>query len=423
MYKTKLTIDGERFKINGKLTYSEIEGSNSTTHGLLMNARFIQGIFDDKSGRERYNRFGKSFDPEENTDSLISALPDWYRYGLRAFTVGFQGGGPCFTIENDTIDNNPFGEDGRTLDKNYAARMDRLIRGADDCGMVVIVSCFYYAQASRLRDNAARVEAVRTASRFLKEGGYTNVIIEIANEHNISPFASSPNLYDAESIIKLIRLARTESGGLPVGCSGGGGYAHEGICQESDVILIHANGQSRQAYYNLIQRAKKYSPGKPIVCNEDSQAIGQLAVAYKTCTSWGYYNNATKQEPPADWGITPGEDYYFAYRMAEGIGIKVPEIPEEDQYYLQGLEPNTEYEGKRWIRLASLYPEKIDSVDFYRNGIQVFTAYDEPFTLYHQSNWYQHPYVTQFDDREWKAVIHLRNGEVVEKLWNSETKD
>ena len=45
-------------------------------------------------------------------------------------------------------------------------------------------------------------------------------------------------------------------------------------------------------------------------------------------------------EPPADWGVTKGEDTCFAHRMAEGIGIKVPKLPKEDQYYLQGLEPD-----------------------------------------------------------------------------------
>jgi hypothetical protein len=110
MAKTNLTIQGEHFYINGQKVYSEIPGSRPEAHGLLMNARFIQGIFDDKADCSRYKRFGRQFDPERNTDDLIAALPEWYRYGLRAFTVGFQGGGPCFTINNSTIDNNPLAQ-------------------------------------------------------------------------------------------------------------------------------------------------------------------------------------------------------------------------------------------------------------------------------------------------------------------------
>ena len=59
-------------------------------------------------------------EPVYKTDALIAELPEWYGYGLRAFTVGFQGGGPCFTVNNSDIDNNPFGEDGKTLDPAYA---------------------------------------------------------------------------------------------------------------------------------------------------------------------------------------------------------------------------------------------------------------------------------------------------------------
>lgn len=415
MGKTVLEIKGEQFYINGRLTYSEIQGSNPNSHGLLMNARFIQGIFDDKTGRERYNRFGKIFDPEKNTYDLIAALPEWYAYGLRGFTVGFQGGGPCFTIDNKTIDNNPFGADGLSIDPAYAGRMDRLIRAADELGMIVIVSYFYGDQARRLKDGKSVLNAVRTASRFLKEGGYTNVIIEVANEQNIGAFKDHPILHTSEGMVALIEIARQESGGMPVGCSGGGNYAAREICVESDVVLIHGNGCSRQQYYNLIQTAKEWAPGKPVVCNEDSQAIGQLLVSYQTKTSWGYYNNLTKQEPPADWRVTSGEDTYFAYRMAEGIGIKLPPIQKEDQYYLQGLEPNMEYEGKRWIRLASLYPETIDYVEFFANDKLVYTCYDEPFTVNFRSNWMQGPSLINSDNKEWKAVIHLRSGEIIEK--------
>ena len=148
--------------------------------------------------------------------------------------------------------------------------------------------------------------------------------------------------------------------------------------------------------------------------NEDSQAIGNMKVAYNTHTSWGYYNNMTKQEPPTDWSITKGEDQFFAYRMAEGIGIEVPEIPEEEQYYLQGLEPEMMYEGKRWLRVASLYPESIDYVEFYCNGKLEYSCYDEPFTVDHRANWIQEGRKVDPEDK-WKAVIYLRDGRVIER--------
>lgn len=418
MGKTRLEIDGEHFLINGLKVYSDIDSSHVHAHGLLMNARFIQGVFDDQADRSRYQRFGRNFDPNQNTDDLIAALPQWYAYGLRAFTVGFQGGGPCFTLSNKTIDNNPFGADGTQLDPNYAARMDRLIHAADRIGMVVIVSYFYPGQHHRLKDGKAVLNAVRTASQFLRNGGYTNVIIEICNEHNIS--SGHPLIHTPEGMVALMEIARVESGGMPVGCSGTGGFINEEVCKESDVILIHGNGQTRQGYFKSIQKVRAWSPGKPVVCNEDSQAIGQLAVAYKTRSSWGYYNNLTKQEPPANWGITRGEDQYFAYRMAKGIGIHVPPIAEEDQFYLQGLEADAVVDGKRWIRLASLYPENIDYVDFFRNDELYDTCYVEPFTVHFLSNWRQDSTQIRPEDHEWKAVIHLKNAEIIERVGSYE---
>jgi hypothetical protein len=418
MSQTRISIQGERFTINGRLTYAEIEGSKPRVHGLLMNARFIQGIFDDRAAPERFARWGhETWNAAAQTQRLVEALPQWHAHGLRAFTVGLQGGGPCFTIDNATIDNNPFGEEGTSLDPAYTERLDTLIRGADAAGMAVIVSYFYGAQARRLRDGRAVRNAVTTASRFLKEGGYSNVLIEVANEMNIGPFREHhPLIYEPEGMAALIDLARRESGGLPVGCSGAGGYSNREVAEASDVILIHGNGCSRQRLYNLVRTVQSWELGRPVVCNEDSQAIGQLQVAFKTGVSWGYYNNMTKQEPPTNWSITPGEDTFFARRLADGLGVELPPLPEEEQYYLQGLEPEWEYGGQRWIRLASLYPETVDSVDFWCNGEPVYTAYDEPFSLYFQSNWRQLGWQARPQDREWKAVIHLGDGRVLERV-------
>jgi hypothetical protein len=380
-----------------------------------MNARFIQGVFDDKADPSRYARFGRrQWDPERNTDELIDALPEWYGYGLRAVTVGFQGGGPCATIPNDRIDNNPFGEDGTTLDPAYATRMDRLIRAADRIGMVVIVSYLYQGQVMRLRDGKAIRNAVATASRFLKEGGYTNVIIEVANEQTMGDFTKRPLVGSGEGMAYLMDLARAESGGMLVGCSDGGGTAVRETVEASDVVLIHGNGCSRQKYHNLITKVRQWAPDRPIVCNEDSPCVGQLTVANNTHTSWGYYNNYTKQEPPADWGITPGEDTFFAHRMAMDIGIQMPPLTPDQHYYLQGLEPTAQWQGKRWIRLASLYPEKIDFVEFFRDGKRVSTAYDEPFFVSHLCNWLGGSVEMLPGERVWTAVVHLVDGGKVE---------
>ena len=74
------------------------------------------------------------------------------------------------------------------------------------------------------------------------------------------------------------------------------------------------------------------------------------------------------------------------------------------------------YEGKRWIRLASLYPEKIDYVEFYREGQLVGRAYDDPFMLNSiGSNWLQKPFPEKlFPGESWSAKVYLTDGTVVE---------
>jgi len=414
--KTNIQIKGDRFLINDKLVYSEIPNVNPKSLGLLWNQRVVQGVFDDKNDRSRFNLFKAGiFDPEKNTDNLIASLPEWYSYGMRAITVCFQGGWPVTAVEVSEIDNNPFSEDGKILDSAYAARMDRIIRACDDLGMVCIVCILYWAQANRLKDGRAVANAVKTACKFLKDGKYTNVIIEVANEYNISPFASHPIVHYPEGMAILMQMAREASGGMLVGCSGGGAMADREVVEESDVVIVHGNGATRGVYYDFLQKVKGWVDGKPVLCNEDSPCCSRVDVALECGTSWGYYNNYTKQIPPAEFGILPGEDLFFARRIARAVGIHVDELPFEEQFYLQGLEDWTSFHGKRAIRLAAEFPEQIDYVDFYLNGKKLYRSYDEPFFLHRETTWLCKPWVANPEDKNWLAVIKLTDGKVIEK--------
>ena len=412
--KTSLKIKGDRFLINDHLVYSEIPGSPKSAHGLLMNARFIQGIFDDKADPSRFARFGwDSWDPDRHTDEMIRALPEWYSYGLRAITVGLQGGMPVFTIENSTIDNNPFGTDG--IDPEYLTRLDRVIRAADDLGMIVIVSILYQGQSLRLPDGAAVRNAIRRTSAWLKEQAYTNIIIEVANEHTVGDFRKRPLVYDTEGITTLMEIARDSSGGMPVGASGGGVECQREVAEGSDVILIHGNTARRQDYYRLVKWVQSWKLNRPVVCNEDSPCFTQLDVAYHTGTSWGYYNNLTKQEPPADWGVANAEDLFFARRMARGVGIPVEPLDQQEQYVLDGVNGRWQQHGERWIRLTAEYPESINFVEFFRNGELVDVAYEEPFYVNYQHTWVQESTKVEVGEK-WSAMVHLGDGTVLERV-------
>jgi hypothetical protein len=413
--RTRLRIEEERFLINDRLVYQEIPTAPKQVHGLLMNARFIQGIFDDKADPARFARFGwDRWDPDRHTDELIEALPQWYGYGLRAFTVGMQGGMPVFTTANSSIDNNPFGPDGSTIDPAYLSRLDRLVRGADSLGMVVIVSILYQGQSPRLKSGRAVRDAVRRTSRWIGEQGFTNVVIEIANEHTVGEFRRRPLVSDPEGVTALMELAKEASGGLPVGASGGGVSQSREVAEGSDVVLIHGNTSRRQDYHRFVRQVRSWNLGKPIVCNEDSPCFTQLDVAFRTGTSWGYYNNLTKQEPPAAWGVSNAEDFFFARRMARGLGMALPALPDEERYVLDGLENRWELDGRRWVRLSAERPESIDRVEFSCNGVPVDTAYEEPFYVNYENTWTQDGVITSPGDR-WRAIVHLGDGTVIER--------
>jgi hypothetical protein len=213
----------------------------------------------------------------------------------------------------------------------------------------------------------------------------------------------------------LIDLVRKESGGMLVGSSGGGGLVDKEVVDASDVVLIHGNGLTRGEYYDFVLKVQKMAPNKPILCNEDSPCISRLDIAHLTHTSWGHYDNFTKQEPPCDWRVTKGQDFFFARRMATSLGIKLEELPLKEQFYLQGLESNTTCQGKRWIRLAAEYPEAINYVDFYRNGEFIYRSYDEPFFMFRETTWIQQPWIIKKDDKLWTAEVVLNDGTTIVK--------
>jgi hypothetical protein len=95
--RTIVSIDGEKFLLNGKPTYAGRVWDGVSIEGRLMNSRMVQGVFDDLNPETR-SRWtfpdGKPWDPERNTREFIAAMPEWRRHGLLAFTLNLQGGSP-----------------------------------------------------------------------------------------------------------------------------------------------------------------------------------------------------------------------------------------------------------------------------------------------------------------------------------------
>lgn len=410
--KTKLRIKGNKFLINDKLTYQEI--GECKYQGILMNARFIQGVFDETEDPSRFNRFGRIFDPCKNTDMLLDELQDWYDQGLRGITVGFQGGGPCFTTDNKSMTNHPYKTiEGRlNIDNNYKNRMLKILDKADEIGMVVIISCFYPGQVNKFKSGEEIIHSLKAVCDFINLSKYENIILEICNEFDLC--RSNPLIGTHEGMCGLITLAQDWlTKDIPVGSSLLGGNVSKTVAKVSDLVIVHGNECSPQAYYSMIQKIKDMDLDKPILCNEDSQCLSNMKVSMSLDVGWGYYNNMTKQEPPTDWSITEGEDRFFADRMAMLLGIKndlttYEEKTEKSNYYLQGVNEQ-KHDNYLFIRLASLYPETIEKVEFYKNDKYVYCAYSEPFSVNFQNNWKQLGIRSNKGDI-FKAMVYLVDG-------------
>ena len=182
--QTAVSIDGDRFMINGKPTYQGRQYKGMRIEGLLMNSRMVQGIFDDLNPETR-SRWAypdtKRWDPDRNTREFVAAMPEWRSVGLLAFTINLQGGSPEGYSKTQPWHNSAFRSDG-SLRPDYMSRLERILDRADELGMVAIVSLFYAGQDQRLESDDAVKTGVRNAIEWLGGKDYRNILIEVANE-------------------------------------------------------------------------------------------------------------------------------------------------------------------------------------------------------------------------------------------------
>jgi CubicO group peptidase (beta-lactamase class C family) len=280
--RTRVGIVGGRWHLNGKVTYP-----GARAEGLLMNVRMVNAVFEDRNRPD--------FDPEANTDRFLARVPDYAEHGARAFTVCLQGGMPGY----EGALNSAFDPDG-SLRPAYLKRVRRVIEACDRQGVVVILGCYYQRQDQVLRDEEAVKAGLVNAVRWVKDSGFTNVVLEVANEFP-HPGFDHRVLRTAEGQAELLRLARKTAPGLLVSTSGiGDGRLPDAVAEASDFLLIHFNGVPLKAIPERIRALQKF--GKPVVCNEDDKAGAEAARAAELCVgsgaSWGLMLEKRNQHSP-----------------------------------------------------------------------------------------------------------------------------
>lgn len=259
--RTRVTIDGSRFRINGSITYP-----GRPAQGMLMNVRMVNSVFEDTSR--------PSFNPVANTDEFVGRMPEYVSLGVRAFTVSLQGGYPGY----EGAKNSAFLRNGG-LKSTYLSRVARVIERADALGAVIVLSLYYQRQDQYLDGEPAVRAGVVNAVNWIRSKGYKNVVLEIVNEYGHRGFDHAILRSDA-GVADLIRLAKSRHAALPVSASSlRNGQTTPRVAAAADLILVHFNALAVSEIPAKVRALRDAYPNKPIVCNEDSRTGSAAASA------------------------------------------------------------------------------------------------------------------------------------------------
>lgn len=337
--QTQVSIRGEDFYINGQPTYTGRIWNGHRIEGLLLNARLVQGIFDDlnpdNAKNWAYPDTGK-WDTGRNTREFIAAMPSWRTNGLLAFTLNLQGGSPhgYGNSKEHPVINSAFNPDG-SLRANYFSRLEKILDRADELGMVVILGYFYQGQDRDLTNETAVIRAVDGATGWVLDHGYRNVIVEINNEcdqHYVNEILRPERVHELIS-----RVQKNERGGfhLLASTSYSGPLPKENVATNANFILVHGNGVKNPARItDSIRKIRALcEKPKPILFNEDDNynfdlPTNNFTAAVSEHASWGYFDYRRKGESfnegfqclPADWTIGSDRKRAFFQLVSEMTG-------------------------------------------------------------------------------------------------------
>jgi len=345
MASTTISIKGEHFLLNNQplLHGREYKGRGLT--GRLLNARLIQGIFDDDNPdtRSRWSLpDGRPYDARRNTDAFIAMLPKWKACGLQSFTIGLQGGSPEGYSQHQPWINTAISPDG-SLKPAYMKRLAQILEAAMHLGMTPMISLFYYAQVVHIRDEPAVCRAVDAVTDWLVDHAYTHCLVEVANESNDKVF-HHPILYP-DRIPELIQRIQERSSGkvpTPVGrllVSTSYLTSHavpdDGVAA-ADFVLLHGNdAKGPDDIRAMVKRVRGQSTyrGQPIVFNEDDHydfevSDNHFLAALDAGASWGYFDYRFEgegyhegyQSMPCSWEIDSDRKRAFFTLLAHVAG-------------------------------------------------------------------------------------------------------
>lgn len=339
-------VDGQ-WQLNGLVTYP-----GAKAEGLLMNVRMVNATFEDRHAATRPH----GFEADANTNAFITKIPDYAKTGIRAVTLSLQGGYGGY----EGAINSAFQSDGslRDVDLN---RIRRVIEACDKQGVIVILGCYYQRADQILKDETAVRAGVVNAAKWVKACGFTNVVLEIANEYGHGGF-DHKLLKTATGMAELIELARQTAPKLLISSSGlGHGRLHDEVARASDFLLIHLNTTKLEDIPRRLAALKQYR--KPIVVNEDDRLGDEAAKAAELCVangaSWGFMHKKENQFYPFRYGGSNDDPRVYAaiqHLTTANDDFPPPEsrggwrkVEKPDEIRNRGLDPERIAELKEWL--------------------------------------------------------------------------
>jgi hypothetical protein len=307
--------------------------------GKLMNIRLANALFLDEWMHER------AFDPEFNTDAVIQALDFYKSHGVLMVNVSLQGAQAGYDKSVNGIERenayrlgpgrgayvSAFRPDG-SLKPDWLARLERLLRAADQRGMFVNLMYFYHGQDEQFRSTAAIHNAAVNITDWLIAHDFRNVIVDVANEYDLPGPQWDFKGYIPQNIIPLIDDVRERfrhaSYVLPIGVSSDGRMRYPQSLQgQVDVLLVHGDGRDPREKSRRVAELKDAE--RPVLMTEDDNGrattVEHLAGDRESCDI--FFHRAE------GWGYLPWiQAQRFPFRYLPGAPAEVrDDMPEKER--------------------------------------------------------------------------------------------
>ena len=368
---TEISVEGDKFLVNGTPTNEAATFRGVSIEGLMMNSRMANAVFDDDNEFTRHlwaYPDSKIWDANRNTKELIEMLPTYKSKGLSCIDVNLQGASPLGyyksspeglsdlmarirtkfpdateseiwaglpSTRSQPWNSGAFTENG-DLKPAFMTRLGKVIEAADEIGMVVCLGLFYFGQDERISDEGSVKTAVEKTTNWVLHSGYTNVLLEINNECDVPLYEHE--ILCPDRVHELINLAKSiskDGARLLVSTSFTRRMVPtEKVIESSDFILLHGNGMhDPMEITKRVQETRSANSykGQPIFFNEDDHfefenESNNFVAALKQRTGWGYFDPGSGaggsaaygdyksgyQNPPINWTInTKRKESFF----------------------------------------------------------------------------------------------------------------